>query len=80
MNKITQRDWIWENQASTHKYKYLELLILFIWNIVSQERKQILACNLPWFFGHSQSISFIHQLFNRQLAELSTILDSFLLV
>ena len=32
-------DWIWENPASTHNYKYLEIPNLIIWNIITQEGK-----------------------------------------
>ena len=27
-------DWIWENQSSTHNYKYLEIPILIIWGTI----------------------------------------------
>ena len=36
-------DWIWENPASTHKYKYLEIPNLMIWNIITQEGKPLLG-------------------------------------
>ena len=45
-------DWIWENLASMHNYKYLEILILIIWSIITQEGKQMLAWNLPWFYSY----------------------------
>ena len=32
-------DWIWENPASTHNYKYLEIPNLIIWSIITQEGK-----------------------------------------
>ena len=35
-------DWIWENPASTHSYKYLEIPNSIIWSIITQERKQML--------------------------------------
>ena len=36
-------DWIWENPASMHNYKYLEIPNLIIWSIITQEEKQMLA-------------------------------------
>ena len=45
-------DWIWENPASTHKYKYLEIPHLIIWSIITQEGKQMLAWNLPRFYSY----------------------------
>ena len=45
-------DWIWENPASTHKYKYLEIPNLIIWSIITQEGKQMLAWNLPRFCSY----------------------------
>ena len=38
---------IWEKLASMHNYKYLEMPILIIRSIVSQEEKQMLACSSP---------------------------------
>ena len=35
-------DWIWENPASTHNYKYLEILNLIIWSIITQEGSRCL--------------------------------------
>ena len=34
-------DWIWENPASMDQYKYLEILILIIRNIVTREVKHV---------------------------------------
>ena len=45
-------DWISENQASTHNYKYLEIPIVIIWRILTLEGKQILAWNLLWFYSY----------------------------
>ena len=45
-------DWIWENPASTHKYKYLEIPNSIIWSIITQEGKQMLAWNLPRFYSY----------------------------
>ena len=45
-------DWIWENPASTHNYKYLEIPNLIIWGIITQEGKQMLAWNLPRFYSY----------------------------
>ena len=42
-------DWIWENPVSSHNYKYLEILILIIWNIITWEGKQMLSWNSPRF-------------------------------
>ena len=42
-------DWIWENLASTHDYKHLEVPNLIIWSILTKEGKQMLAWNLPRF-------------------------------
>ena len=44
-------DWIWDNSASTHNYKYLQIPIWIIWSIATSEWKQTLAFawNLPWF-------------------------------
>ena len=49
-------NWIWENPASTHNYKYLEIPLLIILSIVSWERKQMLACNPLQFYSYSWSI------------------------
>ena len=75
---IFKCDWIWENPASTHNYKYLEIPILIIWSIATWEGNRYLhkICH--------DSIAIynlsIQQLLSEQLAELPTILDSFLLV
>ena len=45
-------DWFWENPPSMHNYKYLEKPILITRSIITQERKQILAWNLPWFYSY----------------------------
>ena len=38
--RVTKKcDWIWENPASMHKYKYLEIPNLIIWSIITQEGK-----------------------------------------
>ena len=49
-------DWIWKNPDSTHNYKYLEIPILIIWNIITWEGKQMLAWNLPRFYSYLYSI------------------------
>ena len=49
-------DHMWLDLASTHNYKYLEILILIIWSILSQEGKQIFACNLPWLYSYLWSV------------------------
>ena len=45
-------DWIWDNLASTHNYKYLEISNLIIWSIITQKGKQMLAWNLPRFYSY----------------------------
>ena len=45
-------DWIWENPASMHNYKYIEIPILIIWGVITQEGKQMLAWNLPRFYNY----------------------------
>ena len=37
-------DWIWENPASTHNYKYLEIPNLIIWNISYNSGREADAC------------------------------------
>ena len=52
-------DWIWENPASMHNYKYLEIPIINIWSTVSRKGIELLACNLPhnvWKKGGDVSI------------------------
>ena len=69
-------DLIWENLPFMHGNKYLEIPILIIWSIVTQEGKQIFSCNLPRFSTAAYNLS-IHQLLSEYLAELPTILHSF---
>ena len=38
---------------STHNYKYLEIPILIVWGVISQEGKQMFAWNLPQFYSYS---------------------------
>ena len=37
-------DWIWENPASTHNYKYSETPILIIWSISYNLGRETNAC------------------------------------
>ena len=37
-------DWIWENWASTHNYKYLEIPNLIIWSISYNSGREADAC------------------------------------
>ena len=41
---------IWDNPPSMHNY--LEIPILIIWSIITQEGKLILKWNLPWFYSY----------------------------
>ena len=49
-------DYIWENPTFTHNYKYLEILILIIWSIITQKGKWILAWKSSRFYGYLLSI------------------------
>ena len=45
-------DSMWENLACKHNYKYLEILILIMWSIVTQKGKLILPWHLPQFYSY----------------------------
>ena len=44
---IILSDWIWENLAFTHNYKYLEMPILIIWSSIQSEQKPVAWFTLP---------------------------------
>ena len=43
---------VWEKLLSVHNYKCLAIPIIIIWSNITQEVKQIIAWNFPWFYSY----------------------------